>query len=198
MSKISFFLTFKKLDFFKIKKINDLTYKLDLPFFMKIHFVISVIHLNQIKKNAFERFISFSTAGSDFIIVDGKKKYVVEKLVKAETKDGISGFIIKWKSHDEKTWQSEKILTEDVPDVVRKFKARKRLIDQTDSQYSIATLTETIHCESEVINPKTHFRLHFRLTRPSSSHFASSSHFINPFFLHQHRYHKPSLSKSIW
>ena len=49
-------LTVKKLKSFAIrKKINDLTYELDLSDNMKIHSMIFVIHLKQIKKNEFEK-----------------------------------------------------------------------------------------------------------------------------------------------
>ena len=62
--------TVKKLrPFFIRKKMSDLTYEFDLSNNMKIHSIISVIHLEQIKKNEFEKKNSV-VAISDSIIVN--------------------------------------------------------------------------------------------------------------------------------
>ena len=65
------FLTAKKLKSFSIrKKINVLIYEFDLFSSMKIHSVIFVIHLKQIKKNEFQKKFFFLTLGS--IIIDDR------------------------------------------------------------------------------------------------------------------------------
>ena len=88
-------LTAKKLDSFRIiRKIGNLTYELKLPINMKIHSVISVIHLKQTKEDGFERKDSINLT-SDLIVVDGKPQYVVEKLLRREIKDGKPEYRIK-------------------------------------------------------------------------------------------------------
>ena len=61
-----------------IKKINELVYQFDLFAFMKIHNVISVIHLKQIHTNLYAREI-FS---SIFIIINNEKHYVIKKILR--------------------------------------------------------------------------------------------------------------------
>ena len=93
-----FFLTVKKLESFVIKrKMNDLTYELILSSSMKIHLVISVIHFDQARKNTFERSTSFhaTDSKSKSIIVDDEKHYVVEKFLKAKTRNEKLDFIVK-------------------------------------------------------------------------------------------------------
>ena len=98
-----FFLMVKKLKPFSIKrKISDLAYELTLFSFMKIHSVISVIHLDQTRKDTFERLTSFHAADSESIIVDDEKHYVVEKFLKAKIRDEKSDFIVKWKGYEER------------------------------------------------------------------------------------------------
>ena len=91
-----FFLTIKKLRSFSIKrKMSDLAYELILFSFIKIHFVISVIHFDQTRKDTFERSTSFHAANSKSIIVDDEKHYVVEKFLKAEIQNEKFNFIVK-------------------------------------------------------------------------------------------------------
>lgn len=93
--KQSFF-TVKKLGpFFIKKKISNLIYELKLSQSMKIHFVISVIHLEQILNDEFERELISHTAGSDSIVIDEKNHYVVEKIIKTETRKSKLEFMMK-------------------------------------------------------------------------------------------------------
>ena len=104
-----FFLTIKKLKPFSIKqKMNDLTYELILFSFMKIHFVISVIHFDQTRKNIFERSDLFHAADSKSIIVNDEEYYVIEKFLKAKTRNEKSDFIVKWKNYKKRIWKFEK------------------------------------------------------------------------------------------
>ena len=63
---------------------------------MKIHPVISMIHLEQVKNDIFEREITFShVAGSDPIEINEKNQYVIEKIVKVKMQNDKSKYIIK-------------------------------------------------------------------------------------------------------
>ena len=80
-------LTIKKLNSFRIiRKIENLAYKLKLSINMKIHSVISVIYLKQTKKNDFDKKNSTNLI-SDFIIVNDKSQYAVEKLLRKKIKN---------------------------------------------------------------------------------------------------------------
>lgn len=62
-------LSVKKIEpFLIIRKIEDLTYELELPSFMRIHLVISVTHLEQAIEDKFDR--SLSIASSPVIVED--------------------------------------------------------------------------------------------------------------------------------
>ena len=81
--------TAKKLGPFQIRrKIGNLASELDLPTNMRIHPVISVIHLKQAKEDEFER-QDPSTLAPSLIIVDGSEQWVVEKIVRAEIRAGV-------------------------------------------------------------------------------------------------------------
>lgn len=86
-----------------------------MPSTMKIHSVISVIHLEQTTEDEYNRDLS-PNPGS--IVVDGREEYVVEKIVWAEKRDGKPGYIVKLKEYEDKkdqTWEPENQLKEDVP-----------------------------------------------------------------------------------
>jgi hypothetical protein len=66
-----FFLSIKKIDFFRIiRKIEDLTYELDLLSSMKIHFIILIAHLEQAIEDTFSKIVSNT---SSLIIVEDQK-----------------------------------------------------------------------------------------------------------------------------
>jgi hypothetical protein len=63
-----FSLSIKKINLFRIiRKIEDLTYELDLLSSMKIHLIISIAHLEQAIENTFSRIVSNT---SSLIIVE--------------------------------------------------------------------------------------------------------------------------------
>ena len=63
---------------------------------MKIHSVISMIHLKQTKNDIFEREITFShVADPDSIEINEKNQYVIEKIIKVEMQNDKSKYIIK-------------------------------------------------------------------------------------------------------
>ena len=117
---LSSFLTIKKLKSYSIKrKISHLIYETDLSFIMKTHFVILMIYLKQIKKNAFDR-NSFQKI-SRSILMNDHEKYVVKKIVRIEIRDNVSNYIVKWKKYTKKTWELENRLRADVFDMIDKF-----------------------------------------------------------------------------
>ena len=87
----------KKLKSFVIKrKVNSLTYEFDFSFKMKMHFVISMIHLKQVKKNFYEKKAVVSKIfDSESILIQKKSYYVIEKILNKESKNDLSDFLIK-------------------------------------------------------------------------------------------------------
>jgi hypothetical protein len=68
----SFSLSIKKIEFFNIiRKIEDLTYELELFFSMKIHSIIFIAHLKQALENKFDRLIKDV---SSLIVVEEQKQ----------------------------------------------------------------------------------------------------------------------------
>ena len=117
-------LSTKKVGPFKIlDKISPLAYRLQLPPSMKIHPVISVVHLEQAQPDPYDREIPPPEA----IVIQGRKQYVVERIIRREKRNGQDGYIIKWKGYTEKTWEPANIIRQDVPTIVEKFeKSRPR------------------------------------------------------------------------
>ena len=75
------FLSIKKLSSFSIKKkVKNLIYELELSTSMKIHLVVSIIHLKQAKENDFHKKGSeIPSIGPAPVIVEGVPQYVVER-----------------------------------------------------------------------------------------------------------------------
>jgi hypothetical protein len=94
-------LSSKKLKSFKIvRKMSSLVYELELSNFMKNHFIISVIHLKQVKKNSFERTI---LTISSSLIENDEEIFVVERILKKRILNDTKKFLIKWKEWNEFT-----------------------------------------------------------------------------------------------
>ncbi len=86
-------LSSKKLKSFKIvRKMSSLVYELELSNFMKNHFIISVIHLKQVKKNSFERTI---LTISSSLIENDEEIFVVERILKKRILNDTKKFLIK-------------------------------------------------------------------------------------------------------
>ena len=87
----------KKLKSFVIKKnLNFLTYEFDFSFKMKMHFVVSVIHLKQIKKNFYEKkIVVFKIFDSKSIVIQKQFHYVIKKMLNEKSKNNLSEFMIK-------------------------------------------------------------------------------------------------------
>jgi len=82
----------KKIESFKIiRKIEDLTYKLELLSHIKIHNVIFVKHLEQANYDALQRDVSQSPS----IQHRNEKLYIIERIVRRKRKNDELEYIIK-------------------------------------------------------------------------------------------------------
>lgn len=115
-------LSTKKVGPFKIlSRVGRLAYRLELPKTMKIHPVISVVHLEQASIDPFERVVPQPGP----VIVEGQEEWVIEKLIAREKRGRKDGYKVKWKGWDSPTWEPADTLRQDVPHLVEKFeKAR--------------------------------------------------------------------------
>ena len=90
----------KKIKSFRIKrKVNDLTYELKFSKHMRIHNVISIIHLKQTHLDDHEKNISIL----DSIKHDEKELYVIDRIIKNEKRNDELKYIVKWKNYREIT-----------------------------------------------------------------------------------------------
>ena len=104
-----------------------MTYELDFSFKMKMHFIVSVIHLKQIKKNFYEKkVVAFKVFDSESILIQKKFHYMIEKILSEESKDDLSNFLIKWKKYEKTTWKSEKKMLKNISKMIKKFRVRKK------------------------------------------------------------------------
>jgi hypothetical protein len=88
-----FFLFSRKIDSFQIvRKINSLTYEFNLSSSMKVHFVISMIHLKQANENQYNRDISKI---SKALKKNEKKIFVVKKIIKQKKTNEIEKYFVK-------------------------------------------------------------------------------------------------------
>ena len=124
----------KKLDFYSIKKkINFLTYEITLSSIMHIYFVISMIHLKQVRTDSFEREIS-KIMSHELIIMNDHEKYIVKKILKTKKRDDKSNYIIKWRNYIEKIWKSKNQLKQNVSKLIKKFHRSRRNRDWEQSK----------------------------------------------------------------
>ena len=114
-----FLFSTKKIDFFRIlKKMSELTYKLKLSNFMKIHDTIFVIHLKSTKSNFYVKSI-FSS--SSIVIENNEKLYVIEKILKKKTQNKKIEYRVKWKKYDQITFEFKKRFLKNVSKLINKF-----------------------------------------------------------------------------
>ena len=116
----------KKIDFFRIlKKMNELTYKLKLSNFMKIHDTIFVIHLKSSKSNSYVKLI-FSS--SSIVIENNEKLYVIEKILRRKTQSKKIEYHVKWKKYDQITFEFKKRLLKNVSKFMNKFEKSRFML----------------------------------------------------------------------
>ena len=87
----SFFIIKKIKSFIITRKINDLIYELKLSKDMRMHNVILVIYLKQTYFDEYERRVFTPPS----IKYEKEKLYVIEKIMRKKTQNGISRYIVK-------------------------------------------------------------------------------------------------------
>ena len=113
-----------------LEEVNSLAYRLELPPHVKIHPVISVLHLEHANKDEFKR----KKPPPAPILVGGEERYVIDRFPKKEQrrqpgdKTRQTYYKIRWQGygaeHDE--WLTEKDLLEQVPQMVYNFKRQEK------------------------------------------------------------------------
>ena len=104
---------------FPIKRcVGELAYELTLPSHLKIHPVISVIHLEQAYNDEFGRTIPPPPP----LIVDGQEEHEIERIM--EQKGAYCR--VKWRHDDTPTWEPIANLQEDVPKLLEQFQRKLR------------------------------------------------------------------------
>ena len=64
----------------------------------------------------------------------GENTYMVEKLLRDKTADGVKYILVKWHGYDETTWERRDTLLEDVPDIVAAYECRKERLGNSAGQ----------------------------------------------------------------
>ena len=110
-----------------MERINDVAFRLALPFSWKIHnvFHVSLLekhHPNQINNRTSPRPTPVQVKRTPDI-------YLIDKIVAARKINGKMQYLVHWKdfSAAERTWEPESSLKKDVPGLVREFKKAKRI-----------------------------------------------------------------------
>ena len=113
------------------EKINDVAYKLHLPTHIKIHPVISIIHLEPANEDIYNR----QRALPGPILVEDEQKYIIDRIVDRQQRQ-IPGsrrkglyYRVRWKGYQPKddTWESEQDLQLQVPELIESFKPKRGL-----------------------------------------------------------------------
>ena len=110
-----------------IERIERLAYRLKLPPTMKIHDVVSVVHLKSATAPASDPYGRQPTVPPT-VVVDNENEHEIERLIRKRqrrydrAKQATTQYLIRWKGCDPQKdeWLSAKQLT-NAPDVVRKF-----------------------------------------------------------------------------
>lgn len=101
------------------RKVSDLAYELILPSHMRLHPVISVIHLEPHETDDFNRHLPETPAP---VVVDGHDEYEIETILDQKADQ----CLVRWRGLPEPTWEPIRTIREDAPDVIRKFQQSQR------------------------------------------------------------------------
>lgn len=105
---------------FKIRrKISPLAYELDLPSSLKIHPVISIIHLEPHKPDKFERKLPELP---DPVVINNEDEFEIDQIL--DQKAGHC--LVRWRGLNESTWEPIANIREDAPEVLRRFQEKRR------------------------------------------------------------------------
>ena len=84
---------------------------------------------------------------SNFIIMNEKSQYVIEKLFRKKIKNEKFKYQIKWKKYEEITWKFKNEFLKNISEMIRKFNERKtknikiRLFDSSN-EWNVYLITE--------------------------------------------------------
>ena len=85
---------------------------------MKIHPVISVVHLEQCFDDPFRRQIP----DPEPIVIDGKEHHVIDKILRKEKRNKQLWYKVRWRDQDRtETWEPGERLQQDVPEMLERF-----------------------------------------------------------------------------
>ena len=117
-----------KMGPFKIKRrVGELAYELDLPEDIKIHPVISVIHLEQASDDPWGRQVSAPPTELEQLLMPYEVEGILEKKLRQVGKGSkrrIWQYLVKWKGQQGESWEPASIITAQAPELVSEFEAK--------------------------------------------------------------------------
>jgi hypothetical protein len=105
-----------------IRRVGNLAYELDLPKTMRIHPVMSCIHLEQYEEDPHGRKLTPPAP----LVVDRTERWIIEKLVRQRRRVGCEEILVKWKGYKEKTWESRANLGNRCPGPGDQFRSSEK------------------------------------------------------------------------
>jgi hypothetical protein len=110
-----------------LKKVGEASYKLRLPEQWRIHPVFHDSHLTPFIFPSCQT--QKRTPPPTPELIDGELQYEVEAIISHRNRGRGRQFLVKWKSypHEENSWQSERILEEDVPGLLHAYQSTMEL-----------------------------------------------------------------------
>jgi hypothetical protein len=107
-----------------LEQVGKLAYRLDLPATMKIHPVISIVHLEQSYDDPYNRLVPEPGP----IMVDGQPMEVIRKILRKEHRGKKNvWYKVRWKDQaNTETWEPRDQLLQDVPAMLEKFERSRQ------------------------------------------------------------------------
>jgi hypothetical protein len=102
------------------------TYELDLPKEVKIHPVISAIHLEQAQEDQWGR----PRPSKSQPVVDQQERFAIESIQDKQRRGNRDFYLVKYEDFDNPEWQKASTIKREAPGVVQEWEARQR-IEQT-------------------------------------------------------------------
>jgi hypothetical protein len=102
-----------------LRRIGKLAYELELPPHIKIHPVISVIHLEPAFEDPYHR----DRPKPGPILVGDDEEYTIQKIVDHELRKGDTFYRIRWMGYnsDEDTWEPGDYIQRKLPELVKRY-----------------------------------------------------------------------------
>ena len=117
----------KQEPFKVLRKVGRLAYKLELPPHIKIHPVISIIHLEPVLPDTYNR----PRPKPGPILVGDKEEFMVEKIVDHEIRGRTTFYRVRWQGYDsiDDTWEPGPYMESKVPELINRYQRQKRPIN---------------------------------------------------------------------